>query len=98
MPRVHWSRRRRLLCFVSVVGVASIIAGCAGQPSAGTSGAPGFLYGLLHGFLILVDFVIGLFSDVRIYAYPNAGVWYDFGFLVGAGMFLGGSGAGSRRS
>ncbi len=89
---------RRLVCFLGIVGVASIIAGCAGQPPPGTSGAPGFFYGLLHGFLILVDFVVGLFSDVRIYAYPNSGGWYDFGFLVGASMFLGGGGAGSRRS
>ncbi len=89
---------RRLVCFLAIVGVASIIAGCAGQPAPETSGAPGFFYGLLHGFLILVDFVVGLFSDVRIYAYPNSGGWYDFGFLLGAGMFLGGGGAGSRGS
>lgn len=94
----RWSRRRRLLCFAGIVGVAAVIAGCAEQPLPAGSGSPGFFYGLLHGFLILIDFVIGLFSDVRIYAYPNSGGWYDFGFLIGAGMFLGGGGAGSRRS
>ena len=98
MRRSGWFRTRRRVCFLGTIGVALLIAGCAGQPPPDTSGAPGFFYGLLHGFLILIDFVIGLFSDVRIYAYPNSGGWYDFGFLLGASMFLGGGGAGSRRS
>lgn len=94
-----WTRRRRIACFLGLVAVATVVASCAQQPAADTTGAPGFFYGLLHGFLIVIDFVIGLFSDVRIYAYPNSGGWYDFGFLIGAGMFLGGGGgAGARRS
>lgn len=98
MPRPGWSRTRRCAVFLAIVGVTAVIAGCAGQPPPDTSGAPGFFYGLLHGFLILIDFVVGRFSDVRIYAYPNSGGWYDFGFLLGASMFLGGGGgAGARR-
>lgn len=97
MRREGWSRRRRILSFLGIVGVATIVAGCAGQPPP-ASGSPGFFYGVLHGFLILVDFIVGLFSDVRIYAYPNSGGWHDFGFLLGASMFLGGGGgAGARR-
>jgi hypothetical protein len=34
---------------------------------------------------------VSLFSDgVRIYALPNAGRWYDFGFMLGIGGFSGG--------
>jgi hypothetical protein len=92
-----WSRKRRLICFLGVLMVALIVSSCAEQPApSGEPGVPGFLYGLLHGFLIVIDFFIGLFSDVRIYAYPNSGGWYDFGFVLGASMFLGGGGAGSR--
>lgn len=98
MLRARWSRTCRCAGFLAIVGVTTVIAGCAGQPPPEASGAPGFFYGVLHGFLILVDFVVGLFTDVRIYAYPNSGGWYDFGFLLGASMFLGGGGAGSRRS
>ncbi len=98
MRHDRWTRKRRIAGFLSVVALATVVAGCASQPAADSAGAPGFLYGLLHGFLIVIDFVIGLFSDVRIYAYPNSGTWYDLGFLIGAGMFLGGGGgAGARR-
>ena len=38
-----------------------------------------------------------LFTDYRIYAFPNSGGWYDFGFLLEAMMFLGGGGAGSKK-
>jgi hypothetical protein len=43
-------------------------------------------------------FIVSLFSDdVRIYAFPNAGRWYDFGFMLGISGFSGGVFAGSRR-
>jgi hypothetical protein len=45
--------------------------------------------------MILFSFIGSIFSDIRIYAYPNAGGWYDFGFLLGAMAFLGGGGASS---
>jgi hypothetical protein len=71
-------------------------ASCARQPLPPDTGSvPGFLLGLLHGFMILFSFVGSLFSDIRIYAFPNAGGWYDFGFLLGAMAFLGGGGASS---
>jgi predicted phage tail protein len=55
---------------------------------------PGFWSGLLHAFLIAFSFIGSLFTDVRISAFPNSAGWYDFGFLLGAAMFLGGCGAG----
>ncbi len=46
----------------------------------------GFLYGLLHGFITPVSFIVSLFNDeVAIYAVNNSGGWYDFGFLLGSG-------------
>jgi hypothetical protein len=74
---------------------ALLAAGCAHQPAPAADDAPGFLYGFLHGFLIMFSFIGSLFTDIRIYAFPNAGGWYDLGFLLGAAMFLGGSGASS---
>jgi hypothetical protein len=52
---------------------------------------PGFFSGFLHGFLIIFSFVGSLFTDVRIYSFPNAGRWYDFGYLIGAILFIGGA-------
>jgi len=44
---------------------------------------------LLHGLLIVFSFIGGWFSDIRIYAFPNTGGWYDFGYLIGAGVWSG---------
>lgn len=58
---------------------------------------PGFWRGLWHGFITPIAFLVSLVSnDVRIYAFPNAGRWYDFGFMIGVGGFSGGIFAGSR--
>jgi hypothetical protein len=72
------------------------IIGCALQLEPVKDEAPGFIYGLVHGFCNLMSFIASLFTDVRIYAFPNAGSWHDFGFLIGAAVFLGGGGAGAK--
>lgn len=72
-------------------------SGCASQPPTDAPGAPGFFMGVLHGFLALFSFIGSWFTDVRIYAVPNSGVWYDLGYLLGVSAFFGGSGASSRR-
>jgi hypothetical protein len=71
-----------------------LLTSCATQPRPVAADTPGFWSGLLHGFLILFSFIGSLFSDsYRIYAFPNSGGWYDFGYLIGASLFLGGSGS-----
>ena len=89
--------RRRLVMLSAICVVALLLQSCATQPPSGVFNAPGFLSGLLHGFLIVFSFVASLFTDYRIYAYPNSGGWYDFGYLLGAMAFLGGGGAGARK-
>jgi hypothetical protein len=74
-----------------------VVAGCAHQPPAVLPGEPGFFSGLLHGFLILVSLVGSLFTDVRVYAFPNSGFFYDLGFFIGATSFLGGGASTARR-
>lgn len=70
---------------VVAILVTLLTAGCASQPSP-TSIAPGFLLGFAHGFIAFVAFIGSIFwDDVRIYAFPNAGVVYDLGFLLGLG-------------
>jgi hypothetical protein len=87
---------RRRLAFAALCAVLLWVEGCAYQPASYGHHLPGFWFGLLHGFLILFSFVGSLLTNVRIYAFPNAGHWYDFGYVLGALTFLGGSGA-SRR-
>ena len=58
----------------------------------------GFWMGLWHGIIAPFAFIGSLISDaIQIYDVNNNGGWYDFGFLLGAGTFLGGSSSGSRR-
>ncbi len=53
--------------------------------------APGFWHGLVHGLVAPFAFVGSLFTDVRMYAWPNRGPWYDFGFLLGIAVWAGGA-------
>jgi hypothetical protein len=85
--------RFRAATLIVTVGALLYIAGCAHQPPPDAPGLPGFWSGLLHGFLIVFSFVGSLFTHVRIYNFPNNGRWYDFGFLIGAAIFLGGAGS-----
>jgi hypothetical protein len=51
----------------------------------------GFWTGLWHGFIAPIAFFVSLFSDnVNVYDVNNNGNWYDFGFVVGAGIILSG--------
>jgi hypothetical protein len=75
-----------------------VFTGCATHSVSGISNPPGFLKGLLHGFIILFSFIGSLFTEYEIYAFPNSGGWYDFGFLLGVMLFFGGGGAGAKRS
>jgi hypothetical protein len=91
------SRRHRAFAFAAICVGALVLQSCATQPPSNVPSPPGFLSGLLHGFLILFTFIGSLFTDYRIYAFPNSGVWYDLGYLLGAMAFLGGGGAGAKR-
>jgi hypothetical protein len=96
MKNILARKRNCLLGFLIISTAALILASCATQPHPSAYDPPGFFSGLLHGFLILFSFIGSLFTDYRIHAFPNSGGWYDFGFLIGAAMFLGGGGASAR--
>jgi hypothetical protein len=84
------------LKFLAVV-LAVALTACAKQPVVSAYDPPGFWAGLLHGFLIMFALIGSLFTDSRIYAFPNSGGWYDFGYFLGAASFLGASaGSGYR--
>jgi hypothetical protein len=72
------------------------LAACARQAGdAVAPGAPGFLHGLWHGFVFPVSWVLSLFMpDVAVYAVPNNGGWYDFGYFLGIVVF----GVGARKT
>jgi hypothetical protein len=83
--------------FAAVAVAALALSACAAtQESAAVApGAPGFLLGLWHGFIFPVAWIVSLFTDkVAIYAVPNNGGWYDFGYFLGIVVF----GVGARKS
>ena len=59
----------------------------------------GFWKGLWHGLISPITFIISLFTkNVRFYEVHNNGGWYNFGFVLGAGLFLNGGILGSRKA
>ena len=74
------------------------LAACAQQlPSAVQPQAPGFLLGLWHGFIFPVAWFLSLIvPDVAIYAVPNNGGWYDFGYFLGICVFGVGANRGTK--
>jgi formate hydrogenlyase subunit 4 len=73
-----------------------LLAACATQSATAVApAAPGFLFGVWHGFVFPVAWVLSLFMpDVAVYAVPNNGGWYDFGYFLGIVVF----GVGARKS
>lgn len=83
-----------------VASLALLLSSCAAgpNPAVGTGEPAGFLLGLWHGIILPVTFIISLFTDdVSIYEVVNNGNWYDFGFILGVLISLGGGGAGAGR-
>lgn len=76
----------------------TLLSACARQSAEAVSSAPdapGFLLGLWHGFIFPLSWVLSLFlSDVAVYAVPNNGGWYDFGYFLGIVVF----GVGARKT
>lgn len=75
-----------------------LLSACATQPVVEVASHPGFLRSLRHGAIAPLAFLGSLFSEgIAIHAFPNAGGWYDFGFLPGLTMRGGGGHAAARR-
>ena len=64
------------------------------QASTVAANAPGFWQGLWHGLIFPLAWVVSLFTNsVAVYAVPNDGGWYNFGYFLGIVVF----GVGAKR-
>lgn len=72
--------------FLGVVAIL-LFTGCADSVEytlADEREQVGFWYGLWHGMIVVISFIVSLFDDnVSTYAVYNNGGWYDFGFIIG---------------
>ncbi|MFO7298809.1 MAG: hypothetical protein DIU67_001275 [Actinomycetes bacterium] len=89
---------------VLVAVAALVLAACAPgvNEAVGVPGpdgdVAGFWEGLWHGIIAPFTFLVSLFTDsVNVYEVHNNGNWYDFGFVLGAGILFGGGFLGGRR-
>lgn len=86
----------------AALALATLVSACASQIDAGVAkdaGTPGFLWGMWHGFIFPWSFIGSLFNpDVAVYAVPNKGGWYDFGFFLGITVLGGGSFFSSKKA
>jgi hypothetical protein len=57
-----------------------------------TSDPAGFWSGLWHGFIIEFSFIGSIFkpAEIAIYQIDNTGFGYNFGFVLGCALLLGG--------
>jgi hypothetical protein len=92
--------RHVLILLVLSLVVSACVAGP--NPARNTlredGSVAGFWKGLWHGVISPVTFIISLFSEsVHFYEVHNNGGWYDFGFVLGAGILAGGGSAARKR-
>ena len=89
---------KSLLPFILLLVLFSSCAEVSNIEDCVTEEPYGFFFGVWHGVIAPVSFVLSVFmEDVAMYAVNNTGGWYDFGFVLGAGILFGGGGNASKR-
>ena len=85
---------KKSILILSLAGLALLLAAsCApgNERWASLDNRANFWAGLWHGLIIIVTFVVSLFTnEVRIYEVNNVGWGYNLGFLLGCMISLGG--------
>ena len=82
---------KRAMACLFLLALILTMAGCAAGDARFDSGPAGFWFGLWHGLICFVAFVVSLFSNsVHIYEVRNTGHLYDLGFVLGAMIAFGG--------
>lgn len=89
------SRQRIVIVVLGLLFVALFATGCGSPndtPNPPGTEVAGFWNGLWDGFTAWFAFIFDLvgLGEYNIYEVHNNGGWYNFGFLLGIGVLLGG--------
>jgi hypothetical protein len=94
----------RQIPVVLIAATIVLLVGCAAGPNPlertpGPDGVAGFWLGLWHGLIAPITFIISVFNrHVHFYDVHNNGVFYNLGFVIGAGLLLSGGILGRGKS
>jgi len=96
--------KKQFLFSTILIVLVFFISGClAGPNSVVNIPAPGgelagFWMGLWHGVIAPFTFIMSLLTDnIQMYEVHNNGGWYNFGFVIGAGILFGGGHKASKK-
>ncbi len=75
----------KTLRVMAVVAPLLLLAACGfvGTEPITVWDPPGLFSGVWHGLLAPWTLILRLFLDIKMYAVPNTGWFYDLGFLIG---------------
>jgi hypothetical protein len=79
------NKKKIVLLVVLIVVMVALLAGCVPGDGTNTAAKPAnFFWGVWHGWVAPISFIIGLFDGgkTRIYEINNVGQWYDFGYYI----------------
>ncbi|MXZ00222.1 hypothetical protein F4Y93_06065 [Candidatus Poribacteria bacterium] len=91
---------KTLFTLILITTLLLTVSGCLPNDALEGDHEAGFFSGIWHGWLCWLSFILGIFTDIRIYAAQNTGWWYDCGWMLGAGLLTSKLGVGlhfSRR-
>jgi hypothetical protein len=95
---------KKKVFFLLALALLLVVTACVPGPNRlvrtpdGAGRVAGFWLGIWHGLIAPITFIVSIFSEkVAIYAVHNSGSWYDFGFVLGAGLFLSGGILGRKK-
>jgi hypothetical protein len=81
-----------VVALAALVAALVVLGGCAAGSERFVREPAGFWAGLWHGIIIIVTFIVSLFTkSVGIYESNNNGGWYNLGFLIGLFISIGGT-------